>query len=41
MAQERFDLSLVHKKFTESLHEDDENDVYVDNYLDGFTELNK
>lgn len=41
MAQERFDLSLVHKKFFESLHESNENDVYLENYLSGFTELNK
>lgn len=41
MAQERFDLSVVHKKFTESLHEGNEIDVYVDSYLEGFTELNK
>lgn len=41
MAQERFDLIVVHKKFTESLHESDENDIYLDSYLEGFTELNK
>ncbi|KAJ6643928.1 Ceramide-1-phosphate transfer protein [Pseudolycoriella hygida] len=41
MAQDKFDLSLVHKQFKESLHESNENDVYVDNYLEGFTELNK
>lgn len=41
MAQERFDLSLVHQKFTESLHDTDENDIYVDTYLEGFSELNK
>lgn len=41
MAQEKFDLSLVHKKFSESLHESSENDVFVDSYLEGFTELNK
>lgn len=41
MAQERFDLSLVHQKFSESLHEGNENDVYVDSYLEGFRELNK
>lgn len=41
MAQDRFDLSVVHTKFTESLHESNENDVYVDAFLEGFTELNK
>lgn len=41
MAQEKFDLSLVHTRFSESLHDGNENDVYVDKYLEGFTELNK
>ncbi|XP_037049252.1 LOW QUALITY PROTEIN: ceramide-1-phosphate transfer protein-like [Bradysia coprophila] len=41
MAQDRFDLSLVHQKFSQSLHEINDNDIYVDTYLEGFTELNK
>lgn len=41
MAQEKFDLSLVHKNFSESIDESSENDVFVDSYLEGFKELNK
>jgi len=41
MAQERFDLNLVHRKFKESLHESNENDIHMDSYLEGFKELNK
>lgn len=40
MTQHRFDLAKVHESFRSSI-EIDENDVHMDTYLLGFTELNK
>lgn len=39
MSVEKFDLQKVYAKFTESLVEED--DVYVDQYLEAFKELYK